>query len=245
MSLQRRLAIVPGSEVLSPKEAQRILHENRFTDDSKSRNDHSEQGRGPRRTSSPRPPRRLCLQVSQQNRNLQSPGENTRPDKRGNGAITMHNSKQDSRSKHNIYSGHYGRYGGCVKSRGNCQKLDSDAHAQKKRQNVAVHQDDHRRYSNDISKDTPLMGEITSDYSKQSSGRDMAYASGATNVFSKVRSNAKTIREALLTTRPAAKNLCYSCPSIIKGAPLCTVYVLRLSMRYFIARFSSIFEEMT
>lgn len=231
--------------MLSPKEAQRILHECWFTDGSKSRQDHPEQGRGPRRMSSPKPHRRLCRQVSQRNGDIQSPGENTQHDERGNGAITMHGSKQDSPSKFNLCSGHNVRYGEGVKSRRNCQKSDLDAQVKKRRQYEAVYQDDHGRHSTDISEDVPLVGEITSKFSMQSSASDMSCASGATNVFSKVRSNAKIIREALLTTILAAKNLRYSYPSVVKGALLCTVYVLRLSMRYFSAGFGSILEQMT
>lgn len=189
MPFQRRFAIVPGSNMLSPKEAQRILSEHQFPDYPRSRNDHLGYGRGPRWSSSPRNSREICLEIPQRNHDLDSPDENTRDDEQRNGAVKRQRSRQDMRSKNAFCDVHQGRKAWD----GGRQKSHSDGHAHKKRQQMKDSQDDHRRYSTS-SEDTITEGEVASEVSKQHSNGDVLCRLGANNIFSEVGNKTKVAK---------------------------------------------------
>lgn len=69
MSFQRRLAIVPGSDMLSPIQAQRILAEHQSSDYPRSPNHHQGPGFGPSRLPSPPDSAKLRIQIPKQNHN--------------------------------------------------------------------------------------------------------------------------------------------------------------------------------
>lgn len=71
MSFQRRLAIVPGSDMLSPTQAQRILAEYQSSDYPRSPNHHPGHGCGPSQLPSPPNSKKLRLQIPEQNQDVQ------------------------------------------------------------------------------------------------------------------------------------------------------------------------------
>jgi hypothetical protein len=188
MSLQRRLAIVPGSDVLSPKEAQRILHEHQRSDYSSSWEDKPKHLQGRGQGSNHRRFRELRLQIPQRSRNLDLTGGNMRHDERETGAATRRNSKQDVDFKRGCYGAHHGRNAWDDPLTWDGQTAKSNNQLDRKRQHAIYSQDRRRRYSTETSEDMPFMWEVAPrDASVRVARRDNLCTFGASNIFSKVR----------------------------------------------------------
>lgn len=133
MTLQRRLALVPGCDMLSPKEAQRILANHQFPDDPKTQSHHQEHGYAPRWPPSPKKPRNSRLQTPRQNHHdLYSSNRSIRHDEQQTLTTKRQRSKLDIPSK-NPFCVIPQRRKGRDWAR---QKTDSDNHAPKKQQQM-------------------------------------------------------------------------------------------------------------
>lgn len=169
MTFQRRLAIVPGADMLSPEEAQRILAEHQFPDNPRSHNYHQGDAWEPTPSPSPKSSRKLRLQIPQQNQDLYLSKEIRRHDDgHQHSTFKRQSYKQDIHSKNSCHDVHEGRK---ARDRGH-QKLDTDGHAHKKREQVKDSTDDHRRHFTTDSEDVLSVSEIGSEGAKQHKSRD-------------------------------------------------------------------------
>lgn len=137
MSSQRRLAIVPGSDMISPTKAQRILAEHQFSDNPRSPNYQPGLGFGQRRSPSPPRSRKLRLQIPEQISDLCLSGDAVGPDAQQNETDKRRRSKLNVRSMSTFRDVHRRR-----------RAWDSDRQAHKKREQMKESPDHHGRYSN-------------------------------------------------------------------------------------------------
>ena len=188
MSFQRRLAIVPGSDMLSPKEAQRILAKHHFPDYPESQNRHQRHDWGPpKRSPSPENLRKSRLQMPPQHHDHYSSDEIIRHDEQPNGIIRRRRFKQDTGFKKTFGDAENGRKA-CDEGR---LKSDSGGHANEKTQQLRGSPDDPRRYSTTGSEDISSVGEMASEGAKRHSNGDMFCRLAARNSFNGVGNSTK------------------------------------------------------
>ena len=136
MSFQRRPAIVPGSDMISPTQAQRILAEYQSSDYPGSPNHHPGHGCGPSQLPSPSNSKKLRLHIPEQNQDVQL-------DEGKNGTVQKWRFKLKNRSTNIIRDIHQRRRASCSGR----QNPISDRYAHRKRQPMGDSLDHQGTYS--------------------------------------------------------------------------------------------------
>lgn len=177
MSSQRRLAIVPGSDMLSPKEAQRILSEHEFSNCFNSHYDHPWHGSSPRRSG------RTYGQNSQPNYGLCLPGEKAHAD---DYEFYMLRAARKA-SAHVLDSARDGRTDWRHESTEGRLNLDTRGCSHQENHLDDHSKDSQRRYMTSSWEDPSFKNKNGSDFFKPSHHRDIFYPLGSNNLLSKVR----------------------------------------------------------
>ena len=186
MSSQRRLAIVPGSDMISPTKAQRILAEHQFSDCTRSPNYQLGPGFGQRRSPSPPKSRKLRLQIPEQFSDPCLSDEAVGHDEQQNETVKRRKSKLNVRSINTFRDVHRRRKAG-----------DSDHPAHKKREQMKASPDHRRRYSNTGSRNLFSLNENVSG-AKRHSNADTCCHLEARNSFIEVGNFLGLFQEVIL-----------------------------------------------
>lgn len=193
---QRRLALVPGSDMLSPRQAQRILAEHQFSDDSGSPNHHQGHGGVPRRSPSPPNSWKLRPQIPGRDHDLCSSSEAVRHDGQRSGIVQRLRFKLKTRSTNTIRDIHRRRRAW----HWDRQNPGSDRYAHKKRQPMKDSPDQQGKFSNAGSENISSMSENTSG-AKRHPNREIFCPLEARKNFIQVKKICSTFRKSILIHR--------------------------------------------